>query len=253
MLAFPRMKLLLFLALTTTLAVARPPIVRVPDAMYLYDFGQPPLSLRVIHANAQAFSDPALTRTVGTLRFPQTVQATAFLPAACRITGNARQGRVAGWVALRDLEPLPDDFLQNLTAAARRREMVEALIARNEAAIGMTMDEVRRALGRPQRTSRQADRFANREVWEYVRYRLMPQTTTFQHPSHTTRWVPHRGIVTTTHPGFSAQTQMVRVPIGKTKVTFENGVVSEIRQTEGAPATGRATVVAPPVTRRLAF
>jgi hypothetical protein len=246
---------LLFLALFAALAAlpAAPPIVRVPDAMYLYDFGQPPVPLRVIHANARAFSDPALTRTVGTLRFPQTVQATAFLPAACRITGKARQGRIAGWVALRDLEPLPDDFLQNLTEAARRRERVEALIARNEAAIGMTMDEVRRALGRPQRTSRQADRFAKREVWEYVRYRLMPQTSTFQQPAHTTRWVPHRGIVTTTHPGFHTQTQMVRVPIGKTKVTFENGVVAEIRQTEGAPAAGRATIVAPPITRRLAF
>lgn len=247
---------LLLAALPLALAAplpAAPPIVRVPGAMYLHDFGQPPLPLRVLQANARAFSDPALTRTVGTLRFPQTVQATAFLPAACRITGNARQGRIAGWVALRDLEPLPADFLTNLAEAERRRDRVETLIARNEAAIGMTMDEVRRALGRPQRTSRQADRFTNQEVWEYVRYRLMPQTTTFHQPARTTRWVPHHGIVTTTHPGFGTQTQMVRVPVGKTKITFEDGVATGIRQTEGAPATGRPSIVAPPLTRRLAF
>lgn len=250
------MKSLLFLTLLAALAgnlTAARPIVRSPGAVYLYDFDQPPLPLRVLRANARAFSDTNLTRHIGTLRFPQTVQATAFLPHACRISGNAKQGRISGWIPYRELEPLPKNFLEDLQKAARRREKVEALIARNEAAIGMTKDEVRRSLGRPQRTSRRADRFASQEVWEYVRYKLVPQTTTFPGVTQSTRWIPHRGIVTTTGPGFTTGTQMVRVPVGKMEVTFEDGVVIALQQSEGTTVGGRPRVVAPPIINRMAF
>jgi len=242
--------LLLSLGLAGSLSAAAP-IVRVPGAIYLYDVGQPPLSLRVLRANARAFSDPNLTRYIGTLRFPQTVQATAFLPQACRISGNARQGRIAGWIPYRELEPLPKNFLKNLEQATSRRESVEALIAQSEVAVGMTEDEVRRSLGRPQRTSRRADRSSSQVVWEYVRYRFVPQTTTFPHYTRTTQWVPHRGIVTVNRPVLTSNTQMVRMPVGKTKVTFENGIVAQIQQSEGAPTGGRPRVVAPPIVNRI--
>lgn len=242
----------LLLGLAGNLCASRP-IVRVPGAVYLYDLDQPPLPLRVLRANARAFSDASLTRYIGTLRFPQTVQATAFLPDACRISGNARQGRISAWIPYRELEPLPKNFLADLQKASLRRERVETLIAKNEAAIGMTMDEVRRALGRPQHTRRRADRTSSQETWEYVRYRLVPQTVTSPHISRTTHFVPHRGIVTSGGPAFPTQTQRVRVPVGKTKVTFEKGIVIAIQQSEGASAAGRPRVVAPPLMNRVVF
>lgn len=241
----------LLLGLAGHLSAARP-IVRVPGAVYLYDFDQPALPLRVLGPNARAFSDPNLTRYIGTLRFPQTVQASAFLPHACRISGNARQGRISAWIPYRALEPLPENFLKDLNKAALRRERVEELIAQNEAAIGMTKDEVRRALGRPQRTTRRADRGSSQETWEFVRYRLVPQTFTSPHFSPPTRIVSNRGVVTTS-PAFTSHTQMVRVPVGKTEVTFENGVAIALHQSEGAPVGGRPRVVAPPFIHRLAF
>lgn len=226
---------------------AQRPIVRVPGATYLYDFGQPPLELPVLRAGARAFSDPRLTRYAGTLRFPQTVRASAFLPEACLISGLARQGRISAWVPFRELGPLLKNFLKNLDEAARRREAVEALIARNEAAIGMTEDEVRRSLGRPQRTTRSADRTSSRVVWEYVRYRTVPQTVTTPHPTRRTHWVPGRGAITTGGTVFQPTTHWMRIPVGQMKVTFENGVVTAITQSENNAPGGRPRLVVPPL------
>jgi hypothetical protein len=241
--------LLVCLALTASLAPvqARRPIVRVPDAIYLYDLGQPPLELPVLRTGVRAFSDARLTRYAGTLRFPQTVSASAFLSEASLISGLARQGRISAWVPTREIGPLPENFLAGLRKAERRRASVEALIARNEIAIGMTEEEVSRSLGRPQRTSRSADRRTSRAVWEFVRYRNVPQTVMSPQTIRTTRWHPNRGAVTTGGTFFQPATQWVRVPVGRTKVTFENGVVSAISQTEDNAATGRPRIVVPPL------
>lgn len=240
---------LICLALAASLAPAhaKRPIVRVPDAIYLYDLGWPALNLPVARAGARAFSDARLTRYAGTLRFPQTVSATAFLSEACLVSGLARQGRISAWVPYRELGPLPANFLANLRQAERRRESVEALISRNEVAIGMTEDEVSRSLGRPQRTSRSANRNTTRTVWEFVRYRNVPQTVMSPYTTRATHWHPNRGAITTGGTFFQPATQWVRVPVGKTKVTFENGVVSAIAQTEDNNPIGRPRIVAPPL------
>lgn len=248
------MKIFLGFVLLTCAALplqAQRPITRVPGAVYLYDFGKPPLELPVLRPGARAFSDPRLTRYAGTLRFPQQVRVSAFLPDACLISGLARQGRISAWIPFRELGPLPKNFLKNLDQAARRRETVEALIAQNEVAVGMTEEEVRRSLGRPQRTTRNADRVSSRVVWEYVRYRTVPQTVTTAHPVRTTHWVSGRGTIGTGGTVFQPATQWVRVPVGRTKVTFENGVVASITQTEDNAPLGRPRIVVPPL--RAAF
>ena len=90
-----------------------------------------------------------MTRYAGTLRFPQVVQVEAFSDFGCRVRGNAQQGGVAAWVPYNELEPLPEDLLANLKKSEERRRIVDDLIARNEVAIGMTIDEV----GQPRQAS----------------------------------------------------------------------------------------------------
>ena len=79
--------------------VAAAPIIRETGAIYLSDFGQKPLRLRVLRP-APCYFDIGMTRYAGTLRFPQVVQVEAFsdyrLP-------HPRQ-RPAGW--RRSLDPL---------------------------------------------------------------------------------------------------------------------------------------------------
>ena len=88
-----------------------------------------------------------MTRYAGTLRFPQIVQVEAFADYGCRIRGNAQQGGVAAWIPYNEIQPLPEGLLANLKKSEERRKVVDALIARNEVAIGMTIDEVGRSLG----------------------------------------------------------------------------------------------------------
>ena len=82
----------------------------------------------------------------------------AFSDYGCRIRGNAQQGGVAAWVPYNELEPLPEGLLANFKKSEERRKVVDELIARNEVAIGMTIDEVGRSLGKPQKITNRADK-----------------------------------------------------------------------------------------------
>jgi hypothetical protein len=53
------------------------PIVRETGAIYLSDFGQKPLRLKILRP-APCYFDISMTRYAGTLRFPQVVQVEAF-------------------------------------------------------------------------------------------------------------------------------------------------------------------------------
>ena len=86
------------------------PIIREAGAIYLSDFGQKPLRLKVLRP-APCYFDIGMTRYAGTLRFPQIVQVEAFSDFGCRVRGNAQQGGVAAWIPYNELEPLPEGLL----------------------------------------------------------------------------------------------------------------------------------------------
>ncbi|MCX7869631.1 MAG: hypothetical protein N2322_06735, partial [Terrimicrobiaceae bacterium] len=163
------------------------------------------------------------------------------------------QGGVAAWIPYSDLEPLPENFLANLRKAEDRRLEVEALIARNEVAIGMTEEEVRRSAGRPQKKTRRADKDSVSQVWEYVRYQLVPQTTTAPGFTQTIVNLPGQTnqppvTIIGTGPTWYSSTIYVKVPVGKLQVIFDDGVVESIEQTEGTLLqAGGASIVAPPL------
>jgi len=168
------MRTAIFLILFAAVATAAEPIIREDGVIYLFDHDQKPLQVPLAKP-AQCFFDRGLTRFAGTLRFPQTVKIEAFAPGVCRIFGLARQGGVAAWIPIDALEPLPENFLKELDAAEQRRVMVNDLIAKNEVVPGMTQEEVRRSLGRPQKTSRSVTDAKERVTWEYIKYELVPQ------------------------------------------------------------------------------
>lgn len=236
---------------TLPLVQASSPIVRVPGAIYLSDFEKNPLEKKLVRA-ARCFFDPQLTRYAGTLRFPQTVSVEAFLGDVCRIRGNAQQGGVAAWIPISELEPLPENFLVNLQKAEERRAEVDDLISRNEVAIGMTADEVGRSLGRPQKTTKRAEKDGLREVWEYIRYKLVPQTTFGPGVTQTVVTMPGgtnapAGTLVTTGTGLVANTIYVKVPAGTLTVTLENGIVESMEQSEESSRGGKVSIVVPPL------
>lgn len=228
------------------------PIVREPGAIYLSDFDAKPFRLKVLRPS-DCYFDIGMTRYAGTLRFPQVVQVEAVSDNGLRIRGNAQQGGVAAWVPFAALEPLPENFVVNLKKSEERRKMVEAFIARNEVAIGMTVDEVGRSLGKPQKKTNRADKDGTQQVWEFIKYALVPQTT--YGPGYNQSVVQYPGtpgkpggLVVQNNSGYYANTIYVKVPVGTLKVSFKDGIVESLDQTEGTTVGGgQVSIVTPPI------
>ena len=229
------------------------PIVREAGAIYLSDFDLEPLKL-ALREPAPCYFEMSAKRYAGTLRFPQAVKLDAVAPnGMLRVRGNAKQGGVAAWVDPAYLEPLPPDFVANLQRAEERRREVEALIARNEVAIGMTPDEVARSLGKPQKRSSRTSRDGSSQVFEYIRYKLIPQTV--YSPSYVESITGVRPdprarletVVVRGGYGYNASTVYVKVPVGTITVTFAEGIVESIEESEGPLVGADASIVVPPV------
>lgn len=205
------------------------PLVREEGAYYLSDFDLKPLKLKVLQPGAPAYFDLKLSQYVGSLRYPQTVEVQAITDSHYRIRGNAQQGQILGWVDRQALEPLAPDFLSNLEKTAERKKLVDALIAKNEVAMGMTPDEVQASVGKPNKRTQRTNANGSEAVWEYVKYKNVPQYTTsydaFGQPFTTVTYI--------------------KVPVGKLAVVFQGDVVTALEQSEGDLSGGEKVSIVP--------
>jgi len=229
------------------------PIVREPGVIYLADFEEKEPRFK-LSSPAPCYFDVDQRRYAGTLRFPQVVTAVAVAPdGSFRVRGNARQGGVAAWIDSRFLEGVPADLVSKLHAADERRREVETLIARNEVAIGMTMDEVSRSLGKPQKKSSSPNRDGSSQVFEYIRYKLVPQTIYTPAYAQTVLGIRPdpswrlETVVGRSGYGLQASTIYVKVPVGSMKVSFVNGIVEATEESEGTLVGARSSIVVPPI------
>jgi hypothetical protein len=245
--------ILLAVLLFPAAGLASGPIVREQGAIYLSDFSLPAVRLNLV-GEAPCFFELDARRYAGTLRFPQSVKLDAVAPdGLLRVRGNARQGGVAAWIDPKFVEGMPPDFIANLRKADERRARVEELIARNEVAIGMTPDEVGRSLGKPQKRSTRTGREGSSQVFEYIKYKLVPQTVfTPSYASTITGYRPEPGkklqtVTVNSGYGYGASTIFVKVPVGTVTVNFLNGVAESVEESEGTLAGANATIVVPPI------
>lgn len=243
--------LLLAILMLPAAGIASGPIVREQGAIYLSDFNLPPVRLNLL-GEAPCYFEMSARRYAGTLRFPQSVKLDAVAPdGMLRVRGNARQGGVAAWIDPKFIEGMPPDFIANLRKADERRVQVEDLIARNEVAIGMTPEEVARSLGKPQKRSTRTGREGSAQVFEYIKYKLIPQTVfTPSYASTIAGYSPQPGKKLETvvvRSGYGASTVFVKVPVGTVTVNFLNGVAESIEESEGTLAGANATIVVPPI------
>lgn len=247
------MKALVLLVCLAVTASASRPIVREPGAIYMSDF-QRQLPRFKLAAEAPCYFEADMKRYAGTLRFPQVVQLDAISEAGMlRVRGNARQGGVAAWIEPQYVEGLPPNYLETALRAEERRLQIEDLVARSEVAIGMTLDEVARSLGKPQKRTSRASREGTTQEFEYIRYKLIPQTVyTPAYVESVTGYRPRPGerletVVVRQGVGIGTATVYVKVPVGTVKVGFIDGVAETIEESEGTLAGARVTMVAPPV------
>jgi hypothetical protein len=206
-------------------------VLREPGAVYLEDIVPKPVKLNV-PADAPIYFDLAMSRYLGILKKGQLVELQAVTDYAYRVRGQAQQGQVAGWIEPKYLGALKPDFVDNLKKSAKRLEEVKALIARKEVAINMTPQEATASLGKAPAVTSRLDAAGRHDVWEYVRYEMVPQQTTGR---------DQFGNVYT-------YTIYVKVPVGKLSVIFDNGLVTAIEQSEGSLAkSAQVKIVAAPL------
>lgn len=210
----------LFLALLvfSAAAFAAPSgaVVREEGAIYLEDVLPKPVKLATL-ADTQIYYKIDLGRYLGTLKKGQIVELQAVADGAYRVRGLAQQGQVAGWVEPKFLNPLKQDFLENLKQNAARREEVLALIAKNEVAVNMTPEEVMQSLGKPAKKTSRLDAKGREEVWEFVKYDRVPKETLGQDSAG----------------NLVKNVVYVKVPVGKLAISFANNLVTSLEQTEG--------------------
>ena len=233
--------------------VSAGPIVRESGAIYLSDFHVKLPRFRLVEP-APSYFEASMQRYAGTLRFPQAVQLDAVsVDGMLRVRGNAQQGGVAAWIEPQYVTGLPENYLEIVTRAEQRRREVEELIARKEVAIGMSLDEVTRSLGKPQKRSSRTGREGTTQTYEYVKYQLIPQT--LYSPSYVqsitgVRPDPRARLATVLVRGgygYDASTIYVKVPVGTITVGFVNGLVETVEESEGTLTGANASIVIPPV------
>lgn len=210
--------LALGLALLTSHASAASALPRETGAIYLEDLAIKPVKLTVI-GEAAVHSQLTSGNYLGNLRKGTPAEVIAISDTAVRVRGTAQQGGVVGWVPAAGLTPMRADFIESVKKNAQRKAEVDALIAKGEAALNMTHEEVTAALGKPQKKSTKLDAKGRQEVWDFIRYVRVPQETVG-------RDVQGRLVTNIVY---------VKVPAGKLSVTFENNLVSALDQTEGTP------------------
>jgi len=207
------------------------PVLREPGVIYLEDLLPKPIKIDVA-ADAPIYFDLDFGRYLGLLKKGQLVELQAVTDTAFRVKGQAQQGQVAGWVEPKYLGALKPDFLANIKKAWQRQQEVKALIAKKEAAINMTAEEVIASLGKAGKRSSRLDAAGRHDIWEYIRYELVPQESTGRDQ--------FGNLVT--------NTIYVKVPVGKLSVIFDNNVVTALEQDEDNPAKdGQVKIVATPI------
>jgi hypothetical protein len=215
----------------TTSGLGKSRLSREEGAIYLEDILEKPIKLKVVRPTA-VYLQLDGQRNVGTLIEGLDVELVALSDRAYKVRGRARHDQVSGWVRPFDLEGMTDGFKANLEKLYQRALLVEDLISKQQVALGMTMQEVGRALGEPTETASRLDKEGRKDTYAYVTYKRVPQYG----PS----------VVGAGGQVYSSVTY-VEVETGRVSISFENEMVTSIEESERKPAGSPVRIVPAPI------
>lgn len=233
------MKLAIYLGLNVLLApvlhseTKRSLLNSDPDVVYLEEALDRPLKLWVIKA-APIYSDKEGKRKLGVVIPDQEVEIQAISDRAYRVSARTGGNKTIGWVGSTAFASKKDpDANEHLAAFYERELEVQRLISENRPAIGMTMDEVEKALGTPTKTKVRQTTEGRSGMWEFVDYEEV------KHYTYTRD--PYSGNV------FRQLSHVTREEKGRTNIEFENEIVTAIEKSESNDGEGRVRIVVPPL------
>jgi hypothetical protein len=202
-----------------------------PDVVYLDRTLKEPIHLKVIK-EAPVYSDKEGRHRLGTLKAEQNVKLEAVTDKIYRVRGQGTRDGIAGWVAPWAFSSKDPQFVTHLKEFYERQIEVQALIEAKSVAVGMTLEEVSQALGKPTKTSLRKTEKGQSGRWEFIDYEEIKH--------YITRIDPVSGAA---YRQFSHSTQIEK---SRTAVDFEDNVVTAVEESEDNQG-GKVRIVVPPL------
>ena len=202
-----------------------------PEVVYLEETVKKPIVLSVVK-EAPVYTDREGKHRVGFIKANQQVELLAMTEKVYRVRGEGVGNNVVGWVGPWAFESKDPDFVENLKKLYERQIEVQALIAANQVAIGMTLDEVNASLGKPVKTSSRKTANGLSGQWQYIEYEDVKHYITRIDP--------------VTRIAYRQLSHVTREEKGKTVIEYENNLVTAIEESEQEKG-GNVKIIVPPL------
>ena len=182
----------------------------------LYFEGNLPDKITVtLHTGTTVYLRRDFQMALAALYSGQKIELIGMSPEGYLLKANYRNNTITGWIKPEDL---PSGIDPAIFAQAKknqqRRDAVAVAVANKSVIQGMTPDEVKQSVGRPEQVASRVDPNGSALTWIYTTYREDPQYNY-------------------TLNGFGRpvlQTYYVKVPIGQLIVDFANGAVISVEE-----------------------
>lgn len=187
---------------------------REPDVLY-FDQNLPEKIIVTLEKSANVYLDKDLQTLAATLPPGTKVQILGLVnDGNYFVTTKYRGTRIEGWAFSGDFPPLDPKLIETAKKSQLWRESVQRAIKEKRVVQGMTFDDVKKSLGKPDRTSSRQDAQTKFDTWMYITYELVPQNS----------------YVTDAWGRVTIQTIYVKKPIGELTVEFNSGIVTGIEE-----------------------
>jgi len=180
---------------------------------------------------APVFSDHNGRHRLGFLRANQKVKVEAITDKAYRVRGQGTRDGISGWVAPWAFSASEPDFVEQFRKFYDRQIAVNQLIEAGQVAIGMTLDEVTLARGRPTKTSVRQTAEGTTGQWEFI--------TIQEEKNYATRVNPVTGRY------YRELVSVTQIEREKTVVEFENDIVTAVEESTAEKGGNIRVVVRP--------
>jgi hypothetical protein len=190
------------------------------DGVLYFDGNLPDKVTATLHTATTVYLRRDFQMALAALYAGQKIELIGMSPEGYLLKTTYRNNTVTGWIRPEDL---PSGIDPALFAEAKKnqahRDAVTVAIANKSVIQGMTPDEVKQSVGRPEQVASRVDPSGSALTWIYTTYREDPQYTYTLDPFG-------RPVL---------QTYYVRVPIGQLIVAFANGAVISVEEHKTDP------------------
>ncbi len=187
--------------------------LRDPGVLYFDETLPDPVELKLLDAT-DVYSGRDWSVRLVTLPKNQTVRVMGMDGLLLSIQTVFAGNKVTGWVEAKKLPPLDPKLLETARKNKVFRDAVAQAIKDKKVIDGMTLEDVQRSLGKPNRTAFRKEASGRIDTWYYTTYQNVPQYS-----------------YTTNAFGQTVPTVVyVRVPVGETVVEFSDSRVTAVEQ-----------------------